>query len=251
MTALAISRESMIRAGQQIQQRVDEFREKARRLFYAVMLFQRECSSCGNTGLVMVRDSRCRCRMCKAEFDPTIKFQTCPDCDRAVLLKIHHYWCPHCQRPVRSTFCFDQKVFDAAYFREMMRESRDRKRQEVEKLQQLLLDARSPPFWPDENPALEDPMRFAQDLGDILAMLPADGNVKKPLARPRYDTKAYRNHILERVQGCVVEFEGISALVDDRQLDRIYRFITVVFLDHEGLLEIEQHHDGRITLVGP
>jgi len=52
------------------------------------------------------------------------------------------------------------------------------------------------------------------------------------------------------VQGCVVQFEGVSALVQDARLDRVYRFITAVFLDHEGLLDIEQHHDGTITLVG-
>jgi hypothetical protein len=47
-----------------------------------------------------------------------------------------------------------------------------------------------------------------------------------------------------------VEFDGISALIEDRRLDRVYRFITTVFLEHEGLLAMEQRHDGRIRLVG-
>jgi hypothetical protein len=196
-------------------------------------------------------NGRCQCHVCGVEFDPTIAFQTCPECERALIFKIHHYWCPHCQHPVRSTFCFDQRFFDAAYFRDMMRESRDRKRQEVEKLQSMLLDARSPPFWPENEPELGDPEQFAQALEGFLAVLPANRAADKSPVRPRYDTNAYRTHILQRVQGCTVEFEGISALVSDRQLDRIYRFITVVFMDHEGLLEIEQHHSGRITLVGP
>lgn len=250
MTTASISRESMIRAGETIQQRVEEFKGKARSLYYAVMLFQQECISCGNADLIMKVDGRCQCRTCGAEFDPTVNFQTCPDCDRAVVLKIHHYWCPHCRRPVRSMFCFDQRIFDAAYFRDMMRESRDRKQAEVEKLRERLLAARSMPFYPDEEPVIECPKQFAQDLGKFLASSTTTADIKNHPPRPFFDIKAYRNHILNRVQGCVVEFEGISAVVDDPQLDRVYRFITAVFMDHEGVLEIEQRHDGRIRLVG-
>lgn len=240
----------MIRAGETIQQRVEEFKGKARRLYYAVMLFQQVCFSCGNTVLVMKGDRHCQCRACGVEFDPTIKFQTCPDCDCPVALKTQHYWCPRCRRPVRSMFCFDQRVFDAAYFRDMMRESRKRKQAEVEKLRELLLDARSLPFYSEEEPVIGYPEQFAQDLDGFLAPLTPAAEIEGHRPRPIFDIKAYRNHILNRVQGCVVEFEGISTLIDNPQLDRVYRFITAVFLDHEGVLEIEQRHDGRIRLVG-
>lgn len=70
MSSEAISRESMIRAGDLILQRVAEYREKAKGLYYEVMLFQKECPSCGNTLLVMTRDSQCQCQQCQAELDP-------------------------------------------------------------------------------------------------------------------------------------------------------------------------------------
>ena len=249
MPSAAISRESMIRAGELIQQRVTQLRGKARTLYYAVMLFQRECASCGNTALEMERDAHCQCHVCGAEFDPTVQFQTCPDCDHPLVLKVYHYWCPSCRHPVRSLFCFDERVFNNQYFREMMRESRERKKEEVEKLRHLLLEARSPPYWSDAEPTLHDPAQFEHDLEEFVSPLPASQTKETPV-RPFFDLHAYRRHLLERAQGCVVEFEGVSALVQDARLDRVYRFITAVFLDHEGLLNIEQQHDGTITLVG-
>lgn len=131
----------------------------------------------------------------------------------------------------------------------MMRESRQRKREEVEKLRHLLLEARSPPYWPEAEPVLDNPAEFDEDLEGFIAPLPAS-QAKERLVRPFFDLQAYRRHLLDRVQGCVVQFEGVSALVQDARLDRVYRFITAVFLDHEGLLDIEQQHDGTITLVG-
>jgi len=249
MSSAAATRESMIQAGELIQQRVAEYCSRARNLFYAVMLFQRECPSCGSSALVMKQDSCCQCHCCHAEFDPTVQFQTCPDCDHALILKVYHYWCPHCRRPVRSMFCFDERVFNNEYFREMMQESRERKKEEAEKLRSQLLESRSPTFWPDSEPVIEGAAQFAQDLEQFTAPLIAVKSKARPV-RASFDLNAYRHHILTRVQGCVVEFEGIARLVEDPQLDRVYRFITAIFLDHEGLLEIEQQHDGRITLVG-
>jgi hypothetical protein len=239
----------MIHAGDLIQQRVHEFKEKVRGLFYAVMLFQRECRSCGKTALDMERDSLCQCRECGAEFDPTAEFQTCADCDHALVLKTHHYWCPRCRRLVRSMFCFDERVFNSDYFCDMMRESRKRRKEQVEMLRNLLLDSRSPPCWLDEEPVLMDSTGFARDLDGFLTACPS-APAQEISNRSFFDTKAYRAHILSRVDGCVVEFDGISALIEDRRLDRVYRFITTVFLEHEGLLAMEQRHDGRIRLVG-
>ena len=249
MSTETISRESMLRAGDLILQRVADYREHARTLFYAVMLFQRECRSCGNTTLVMTSDSCCQCRHCQAEWDPTVEFQTCPDCDQRLILKTYHYWCPGCRRPVQSQFCFDERVFNNEYFREMMRESRERRKEEVEKLRNLLLDARSPPYWPEAEPLLEDAAQFEQDLEGFVAPMPI-AETTDVSSRPYFDLQVYRRHLLDRVQGCVVRFEGVSALVQDNRLDRVYRFITAVFLDHEGLLDIEQQSDGTITLVG-
>ena len=70
------------------------------------------------------------------------------------------------------------------------------------------------------------------------------------MRRAAFDMLTYRQHILDLVQGCVVEFEGISAIVEDRKLDRVFRFITAVFMEQDGLLEIVQDHSGQIRLWG-
>ncbi len=245
----ALSRTAMIEAGDQVLCRVSDLRGKARRLFYAVMLFQRECVSCGASSLDMVRDGWCRCRACGEEFDATLRFQCCAECDTALVLKRRHYWCPRCCRPVNSIFCLDTAVFDPAYFREMMRESRERKREEIERISEMLATCRSSTYFPEDPPILDDPDDMEMALSHFLG-LSVDTGAADTFRAPPFDLDLYRRHVRELVPGCVVDFEGVSALVDDIRLDRVFRFIAVVFMDHAGELRIEQESGGRITLVG-
>ena len=68
--------------------------------------------------------------------------------------------------------------------------------------------------------------------------------------REYFDMSQYRQYILDITCGCIVHFEGMSQLVADQRLDRIYRFITVVFMQHNGEVTIEQEADGEIILRG-
>ena len=242
------TREQMLRDAVTIQERAACLREKVRWLYYAVFLFGKECPGCHHADLAMLRDSWCRCRACGHESDPTLCFQTCPDCGSRLAKRIFHYWCPQCQQTVRSFYCLDAKVFDADYFAEMMRESRARKEARIEELRALLAESRSLPLSPD----------CPLDAGITDLQSDLDGIVSIPVAlfantirnRPAFNMDLYRQHILELVQGCVVNFDGISTLVEDARLDRVFRFIAVVFMDQEGLLDIQQEADGRIRLYG-
>jgi hypothetical protein len=89
----------------------------------------------------------------------------------------------------------------------MMRESRQGKQEEVERLRHLLQEARSPPYWPEEEPVLDDPAKFDQELEEFIAPLPTTP-AKEISTRPFFDLHAYRRHLLDRVQGCVVQFDG-------------------------------------------
>lgn len=231
-----------------MEERVTGLLERVRWLCYAVALFQKECPECGSTSLDMLRDSWCRCRVCGHECDPTLLFQTCPECDSRLTKRIYHYWCPRCRHTVRSSYCFEARVFDADYFREMMRESRARKEAKIEELRALLAGSRSSPLLPDcpMDTGFSD---FQSDLDRVVG-IPVAVFVNTILKRPAFDMDLYRRHILPLVQGCIVNFDGISALVQDARLDRVFRFIAVVFMDQEGLLEIQQEADGRIRLYG-
>ena len=242
------ARERMLQDAFLVEARVAGLMEKVRWLCYAVVLFQKECPGCGSQSLEMLRDSWCQCRACGHECDPTLLFQTCPDCDSRLTKRIYHYWCPHCRSTVRSFYCFEAKVFDADYFCEMMRESRARKEARIEELRTLLAGTRSSPLIPD----CPMDVGFSELQGDLdrVVGIPFAGFTDTILKRPNFDMDLYRRHILGLVQGCVVNFDGISALVQDARLDRVFRFIAAVFMDQDGLLEIHQEADGRIRLYG-
>lgn len=239
----------MIEAGDRLLSMVNALRARARGLFYAVMLFQQECTRCGMYDLEMIRDGQCRCRYCGEELDPTLTFQRCPECDARLILKRRHYWCSRCRQPVRSRFCFDEAVFDPAYFREMMRESRERKRAEIEKIREMLASSRSSTYYPTDPPIPDDPDGLDAELTLVLG-LTVEAREAGPVQSPAFDLDLYRDHILDLVPGCVVDFDGISRLIEEPRLDRVYRFIAVIFMDHAGELCIEQDAEGRIALVG-
>ena len=231
-----------------LEHRVACFRERVRAFYFAVVLFQRPCTRCEATDVAMLRDSWCKCGTCGQEFDPTVTFQSCPECDGPLLKRICHYWCPTCRKPVRSLFTFDVRVFDADYFRDMMCESRARKAAKADAVRKMLAESRSAPFTPCDS--LDDNLgAFTADL-DQYVSVPAVIEQLSALRRPVFDMDVYRQHILDLVQGCVVDFEGISAVVEDGRLDRVFRFIAVVFMEQDGLLVIHQDHSGLIRLCG-
>jgi len=236
-------------AAAQIAEQIEELRRKTRELYFAVVLFRRPCPHCGSTALRMLRDSWCTCKSCGNELDPTLAFGTCGDCGGALIRKRCHYWCESCRHPVRSRFCFDGRVFDAAYFREMMRQSRERKREKRQLLREQVAEARSSPYAITEEPSLADAPGLLDDLDQAVGLEIPKGllDVAK---RARFDMHAYQKHIRELVAGCIVHFEGIAQLVDDRRLDRIFRFITIIFMAHRGELEITQTDDGTILITG-
>ena len=230
----------VIRGAFAILQRVSLFRHRARDFYYQVMLFQRTCPACSSARLHMTGDSSCVCRACGKQFDPTLAYGTCPDCDGLLAKRVFHYWCPTCRHTVRSSFCFDAKVFDKAYFREMMRESRQQKREKREAVRKMLRECRSPEYSPVTPMHLSSLPGLTEQL-DVFVDAPLPRELMaKFIQRPEFDMPRYRQHILELVHGCTVHFEGVMPLISDHRLDRIFRFITLIFLQHEGLVVLTQ-----------
>lgn len=228
-----------LRGMDRIGELIRQMRNKLRRLFYGAALFAMPCPSCGRPNLRMLRDSWCRCDNCGHELDPTLVFQGCTGCGGSLRRRIHHYWCDACKQRIRSAFCFDAKVFDADYFRRMMQESRARKRQKREQLKKMLANARSGAYILDHQPQLADVPGLAQALDEYVSA-PVPAQLLAEVTRRPFDLEFYRKHILELVSGCVVRFDGIARLIGDPRLDRVYRFITVIFMQHRGEIVLEQ-----------
>lgn len=227
---------------------IEKIREKLKNLYYRAVLFAKLCPECGTPDLVMVKDSWCRCESCRHEFDPTIQFQICPTCRGALTRRIYHYWCEKCRKKTTSLYCFDAKVFDAVYFREMMNESRQRKKQKHEQIKQMLAESRSSRFFPTREPSLANLSGLEPELNKFVNTVIPEEFFRDNPTQPIFEMDLYRQHILELVSGCVVHFEGISNIIEDQRLDRVFRFITAVFMQHDGEIVLEQNQDGKIMI---
>ena len=233
---------TIIELGQHLLDAVATLVAHARTLYYAVMLSGYACPQCGGL-LTMVREGRCRCRGCTHEFDPTIAFQTCSTCSGQLRLRIRRYECRQCGTPVRSHFLFDGLVFDAAYFRQKMAESRARKQERRERVRKMLADSRSPAA--ELPPAELEGLAALQTALDELTRAVAS---RQPAASPpEFDLHRYERHLQAHCSHGPVTLAEIPPLIEDARRDLVYRFIALIFLAHAGSIRIWQ--EGRDILV--
>ncbi|MBL7223552.1 MAG: hypothetical protein ISS72_06855 [Candidatus Brocadiae bacterium] len=215
--------------------RVKSFAERARRFYYAVMLAGHECPQCGS-GLVMTTEGKCGCTRCGYEFDPTVAFQRCPECGGRLELRVQRYRCSECGKDAASRFLFDGLVFDAEYFRVKMAESRQRKREQRERVRQMLAECRS-----------RDLSVPAAELSSIPGLVEAlDGlvggavPVEEWQPAQSFNLRRYQSHMEAHIRDFPLSLGELPALVADARKDLIWRFIAVIFMAHAGLLDVWQ-----------
>jgi len=121
---------------------VGQFVQNAKRFFYNVMLFGYRCPKCNNS-LIMIAEGICKCNLCEFEFDPTVQFQRCSNCGGKPVLKVRCYSCTNCGSDIRSKFLFDGLIFEKEYFKAKMDESRKRKKEQRERVREMLAESRS------------------------------------------------------------------------------------------------------------
>lgn len=215
---------------------------RAREFFYAVVLSDRQCPHCGGS-LAMEVEGRCRCRSCGSAFDATVAYQRCSACGGRPRLRVRRYTCGSCGTEVISRFLFDGLVFDTEYFRHRMAESRRRRQEVRERVRQMLAESRSgvaelPPADFDATP----------DLLEALNGLTAGGAPVMAYApRGRFDLNRYQRHIQAHIRPIPLSLEEIPPLGEDGKIDRIWRFIAIIFLAHAGIVDVWQ--DGRAVMV--
>lgn len=158
-------------------------------------------------------------------------------------LHVRRYRCTSCGHDVQSRFLFDGLVFDAEYFRRKMAESRERKQDQRERVRQMLAECRSAPAEPP-----------AADLGTVPGLTEAlnalvSGDLGEFVreAQPRFDLVRYQQHLQSHIGPIELAFDEIPSLATDAKLDRVWRFIAIIFMAHTGLLETWQ--DGPTIMV--
>lgn len=231
----------MIRLAFQLASRVQAFWERVRAFYYEVMLSEHRCPTC-NGRLVMTKESRCRCEACGRELDPTVAFQQCASCGGRPALNIRRYACSECGADLASRFVFEGLVFDAEYFREKMAEHRERKREQRERVRQMLAASRSESILTPQIEGLTPDLLLALDglmAGPEPSWMPELGS--------RFDLRRYESHVKAHIGPIAISLEQVPPLSETPRLDRIWRFIAIIFLAHAGILEIRQ--DGPTIMV--
>ena len=228
----------LIRAIRRILSRVEDFKERVRSFYFEVVLSAYQCSKCGGQ-LRMSDQSECACS-CGNVLDPTLAFQQSLCCGVRLVRKTFHYACSKCGKTTPSRFIFDEKLFDATYFREMMRESRERTKRKKEEIRRLLAESRSSSLQLMEEPNLGSIPGLIQDLNDFITE-GAREVCRFPLdAQPDFRINDYHDHIISNMGWSTMLFSDIAPFIDDDRRDRVWRFITLVFMENDREVELTQ-----------
>jgi len=222
---------------------VQRYVDKVRRFYYRVILSGYRCPGCGGS-LAMVAEGRCKCTCCRHELDPTVSFQRCSACGGSPVLRVRRYQCRKCGCEIASKFLFDGMAFDADYFRQKMSESRQRRKEQRERVRQMLAESRSP--------ALPLP---SVDLNSVPGLLDALNGLTTGLdtsfateSSDQFDLKRYEMHIQGHIRHFPVNLLDIPPLSEDARKDLIWRFIAVIFLAHTGIVDIWQDEQDIMVI---
>ena len=221
---------------------VKDFFGKAKRFYYLVVLLGCRCPKCNNA-LSMIGEGICKCNSCNCEFDPTVEFQRCSTCGGVPVLRVRRYYCKDCGIELRSKFLFDGLVFEKEYFKAKMAESRQRKKEQTERVRKMLAESRSDDL-PLQIGDLNDMPGLVEALNRLTAGLDTDFAVD---SREKFDLKRYESHIQAHIQDFAINLLDIPPLSENARKDVIWRFIAVIFLAHTGIVDIQQN--GRDIMV--
>ena len=195
---------------------VQNFFGKARRFYYMVMLLGHRCPKCNNS-LSMIAESICRCNLCKFEFDPTVEFQRCLQCSGVPVLRVRRYYCKDCSSEVRSRFLFDTLPFEREYFKGKMAESRQRKKEQMERVRKMLAESRSADL-PLQIADLSDMPGLMEALNSLTAGMDTGSAIQ---TGDEFDLRRYERHIQAYIQDFPVNLMDIPPQNENSRKDVI------------------------------
>jgi hypothetical protein len=138
---------------------------------------------------------------------------------------------------VPSRFLFDEKLFDQEYFRERMRQSRKRERQQEVVAREMLRLARSHALVLSEEIDLKSLPYLTEDLDQLAGHHEAVAEHYSLDHGPSY--QLYRRHIISLLKA-TIRFSAIAPLVSEERLDKVHRFVTLVFMEHDDDVRLYQ-----------
>lgn len=218
---------------------VEDYRIRVKDFYFEVLLSQYCCPKC-NGPLHMTGQSECSCA-CGHRFDPTLAFQLSPCCMKPLTRKTFHYACSSCHKIVPSRFIFDERLFNADYFREMMRDSRRRAMVKKEEIRRLLAESRSGALTLTDEPDFNALPEFFEDLDRFIQSNLYQVSEESFDLESGFDMTMYRTQILSLLPRFPIRFSDVSPLTGDCRRDRVRRFITLIFMDNDREINLQQH----------
>ena len=232
----------LIKSGKELFCRIESFKKNVKDFYYEVILYKYHCPDCSGQ-LRMTGKSQAKCELCTHELDPTLSFQQSFCCNTNLVRRPVHYVCSRCNKTVPSKFLFDERIFDKTYFREMMQASRVRAKKRQEEIKRLMVQSRSGVLDLMEEPILEDVPGLIETLDNFIQ---SDEKFNYDFAwkseHPFIMTE-YKDHILNFLDWGKKLFSKITPLQENCRQDRIWRFVSLIFMQHDGEIELTQHEN--------
>ena len=224
--------------------KISQLKERIKNFYFHVLLTQHNCPKC-NGELTMTGQSECSC-LCGNIFDPTLVFQKSTCCGVKLFRRTYHYACSRCIRTNPSRFLFDEKLFDREYFSRMMKASRAKARKKKEEMIRFLAEARSGELPLLQEPCLESVPGLVQDLDQFVGTDEVQADDTGFEVDSAFEMDDYRSHILTTLDCGSRMFSSINCILPDPQEDKIWRFVTLVFMQHEQEVELTQHDNDLL-----
>ena len=220
---------------------VARYKTAARGYYFEVMLSNHSCPVCGETLGMMEGGQAC----CTGghHLDPTTTFQKSDCCKAKLVRRSLHYACACCGKTMPSRFLFDKRVFDRDYFRQRMAESRAKTRQRREMMRLARSKERSRSLTLTEEPRVDLLPGFSEALADFIGFGTGAWDEGFSFDAPGCPgLHAYMQHILDLVKRYrQVTFSRIDSLIEDSKRDRAMRFVALIFLLHDGEVQVTQY----------
>jgi hypothetical protein len=210
------------------QKAIDRFRMKARSYYFDVVLSFYRCPNCGSH-FQLDEQANAACR-CGWQSDPTVEFQLSDCCGTKLIRKRLHYVCFNCNKITPSIFLFDERLFDREYFLDKIRKLREKRRLERFEKTQMLLIGRSNNLILTDEVELNTIPNLCEDLNQLLGYFPRQETYDREDRTQSF--YQYRDHILGLLTDEIL-FSSISPIESEDRSDRVFRFITLIFMEHE------------------
>jgi hypothetical protein len=107
-------------------------------------------------------------------------------------------------------------------------------------MKRLLAESRSDILTFTESPDIETIPGLIEDLDKFVQNMQNESSQDYLYSHEQFDMDKYRDHILSALSWDNMLFSEIEPIYPDIRDDKVYRFITLVFMDHEHEVELNQ-----------